>query len=466
MIPNGLVSSRSEILAPNRIAEVCAGRVLRGGEPAGRLVTDSRKLGPGDCFVALRGERFDGHEFLAQAFEKGAVGAVVSEPVSQALLRSGVFVVRVPDTYAALLEMARAYRNKHSAKIVGITGSCGKTSTKDMLGSVLERVMPTIKSPQSYNNHIGVPLTLFQLREDTKAAVVEIGTNAPGEIEVLASVVQPDISIVTRVDESHLLRFRTIQGVAVEKAGLVAALREDGLAVINGDDQSSEAFRGVSRARLQEVRIDHEADWFATDISFHGLGTSFRLQGELTVTLPRLGSHNVYNALFTVAAASELGVPIEDIIEGLCESALSPRRLERKQVGEISLIDDTYNSNPASARAALVALTGLPVKGRRLVVIGDMLELGESSERLHRSLGVEVAHSGVDVLVTVGEEAADVADSAVRAGMKAVHHLGDLQEAIDFLVSELRSGDWLLAKASRALGLDRLVDDLQDLLGE
>lgn len=462
MIPTGIAMRRDTLLDPAEIARICAGRVLRRGRAAGRIVTDSRELQAGDCFVALPGAAHDGHDYLKQVFERGAAGAVVCRPVPRERLREGVFVVKVEDTFAALLRMAAEYRANSKARVIGITGSCGKTSTKDMLGEVLDRAMPTIRSPKSYNNHVGVPLTLFQLTAATRAAIVEIGSNAPGEIASLAAVVRPDIGIITRVDESHLMQLESLQGVALEKSHLVAALPEAGLAILNGDDQSAGKMRAATRARVQEVRVDSEADWFATDVRFHGLGTSFRLQGETPVTLPRLGSHNVYNALFTVAAASELGVDLDTIVAGLCAVPATSRRLECKQVGSVSIIDDTYNSNPASARAALLALSGLPRLARRLVVLGEMRELGGRSEALHRELGVDVARASIDLLVTVGLGAHAIADAALAAGMASerVCVLDDPLVAADHLIGELRPGDWLLCKASRGVGLDRLVDDL------
>ena len=471
MIPTGLATSRNGSRDPDGfgtvfLAGACSGRVLRRGSDASRIVVDSREVRSGDCFVALCGENFDGHDFLPQVLAKGAAGVVVSRSMSRADLGAGAFFVRVEDTSSALLSIAHAHRMRRRAKVIGITGSCGKTSTKDMLGEVLGRVMPTVQSPQSFNNHVGVPLTIFQVSRETRAAVVEIGTNAPGEIEQLAAVAKPDIGIVTRVDESHLMRLHTLRGVALEKSNLVAALRADGLAILNGDDPSSSWMRDVTDARVLEVRVGREADWFATDVQFHGLGTSFRLQGETAVTLPRLGTHNVYNALFTIAAARELGVSEDDILAGLCDVPPTARRLECKRLGDIAIIDDTYNSNLASARAALLALTGLKTGGRRLVVLGEMLELGDQSEAMHRQLGDEVARSSVDLLVTVGEGALPLAQAALSAGMKSssVHAVADPQAALEMLEPELRSGDWLLCKASRGVGLDRLVDGLEERL--
>jgi UDP-N-acetylmuramoyl-tripeptide--D-alanyl-D-alanine ligase len=472
MMPLGVVEQRQQPATPAWLAEICNGKVLRrgcrGGFRPGRFVIDSREVRKGDCFVALPGARLDGHDFLAEALGLGAAGVLVCQPISRTQLDSGAFVVRVDSSHAALLDLAAEHRRQHSAKVIGITGSCGKTSTKDMLGQVLSRYMPAVWSPRSFNNHVGVPLSLFQLRTETKACVVEIGTNAPGEIAELVAVAQPDIGIITRVDESHLMRLGSLEGVAQEKSNLISGLASDGLAILNGDDPTTALIRDLTSARLHEVRTNAEADWFATDIDDDGLGTSFRLQGETPVTLPCLGLHNVYNALFTVAAAVEVGVPLDEIVAGLAEVPPTSRRLEYKQLGDVSVIDDTYNANPASARAALLTLSGLPASGRRLAAFGEMLELGPRSEELHRALGVDVAESGADVLISVGEGARPIAEAAVEHGMdgSAVHVLENSADAVAFLHTELRSGDWLLCKASRGVGLDSVVDGLEILLSE
>jgi UDP-N-acetylmuramoyl-tripeptide--D-alanyl-D-alanine ligase len=293
--------SRGSWLAPTRVAEVTGGRMLRAGTDALHVTTDSRNIKAGDLFVALAGDQHDGHAFAAEAARKGACGLLLARPVAD--VPSGTFVVVVPDTRKALLDLAGEQRRHTRARVVGITGSCGKTSTKDMLGQVLAAVMPTVASEKSFNNEIGVPLTLFAIRPGTKAAVVEIGSNAPGEVSRLARAVRPDVAIVTCVAESHLQGLGSVEGVAREKAALVSSLRKGGLAVLNGDDPNVAAMAKATIAKKVIVRVDHEADWFATDVRFCGLGTTFLLQGKRPVTLPRLGSHNVYNALFTLAAA-------------------------------------------------------------------------------------------------------------------------------------------------------------------
>lgn len=462
---------RGSWLAPATVARVTGGEVLHRGAAAATITTDSRQDCSGKLFVALRGPRHDGHAFVADALRMGAVGLLVDRaredlpPLDR--LPGGrpaqPFVVRVADTGKALLDLATEHRRRHRAKVVGITGSCGKTSTKEWLGAVLAAAMPTVRSPGSFNNQVGVPLTLFAIEPTTRAAVVEIGTNAPGEIAQLTAVARPDIGIVTCVAPAHLEGLGSLDGVAREKASLPAGLPEDGLCVLNGDDAACRAMAAVTRAKVQFTSASRTADWFATDVRFHALGTTFLLQGQRPVTLPRLGTHNVYNALSVIAAASHLGVAEEVVLKALAAVPSAARRLEPKCAGGVTIFDDTYNMNPQSARAALQAVAGLSGPGRRIAVFGEMLELGEQSRELHRALGADVARTRQDMLVCVGEGASPIADGAVGAGMAAssVHRVPDSASALALLKNVLRPGDRVLCKASRRVALDRLVDDLQ-----
>ncbi len=457
-------------LTPSAVAKAAGGDLLARGRSADGVVTDSRLDCQGQLFVALRGPNHDGHEHVAAALRKGVRGVVVDRPIEQVpglAGATGAFVVRVGDTGEALLRLAGEHRRRHRAKIVGITGSCGKTTTKEWLGGVLTRAMPTVRSPGSFNNRIGVPLTLFSIRPETRAAVVEIGTSAPGEIGTLTAIARPDIAIVTCVAAAHLQGLGSVEGVAREKALLPAGLGEDGLCILNGDDVSCRAMAAATRGRVRFVRLDAEADWFATDVQFHAFGTSFRLQGERSVTLPRLGTHNVYNALFTLAAAAELGVPEDVALQALSEVPPAARRLEPKCAAGITVFDDTYNMNPASARAGVQAIAGTPGPGRRIVVFGEMLELGASSEALHRELGAGTQAAGIDLLVTVGDGARPIAAGAIAAGMPtaAVISVDTVDAAQALLQAQLRAGDRVLCKASRRVGLDRLVDGLLQALG-
>ena len=454
------------------IAAATGGVIARkgGARLVRRFIADSRDAGPGDCFVALPGERVDGHDFVANALARGAAGAIVMRPPSPSVLPRHGFVVQVDDTHVALGQLAASWRRLHAqARVVGITGSCGKTSTKNMLGRVLSQALPTVFSPKSFNNSIGVPLTLFQISAGTRAAVVEIGTNGPGEIEALARIAQPHLGIVTCIGESHLDGLGSIEGVAREKAMLLRSLSPGGVAVLNGDDPSTAPYLlPAVPGRCLLTRIGQEADWFATDLKAHGLGTSFLLQGKRPVTIPLLGSHNVSNALMTIAAAVEMGVELDFVLDSLADMPVTARRLQCREAGRVQVFDDTYNMNPASARAALMAMSGLPSTGRRIVVFGEMKELGARTDALHAELGAEVAHRDIDLLVTVGGRAACIADGAEHAGLtpERIIRTNDQGEALERLLAVLRPNDRLLCKASHSVGFDRLVDALATALTE
>ncbi|MBL9077130.1 MAG: UDP-N-acetylmuramoyl-tripeptide--D-alanyl-D-alanine ligase [Planctomycetes bacterium] len=463
-------AARGSWLTAAAVARVTGGEILARGTAASTVTTDSRGDCEGRLFVALRGQNHDGHRFCADVLARGAAGLLVDHGYDAASRNrlQPAFVVRVPDTGKALLDLAAEHRRRHRARVVGITGSCGKTSTKEWLGAVLAASMPTVRSPASFNNQVGVPLTLFAIEPKTRAAVVEIGTNAPGEIAQLTEVVRPDVGIVTCVAPAHLAGLGSIEGVMREKSALPAGLPEDGLCILNGDDASCRAMAELTRARVQLFSVTRATDWFATDVRFHALGTTFLLQGERPVTLPRLGTHNVYNALAVIAAATHLGAAEEDVLRALASVPSAARRLEPQCAGGVTIFDDTYNMNPQSARAALQALAGLGdpeprgAARRRIVVFGEMLELGDQSERLHRDLGAEVVRTRQDLLVGVGAGAQPIADGALAAGMPAanVHRVDDVNAAFDLLRKVVRPGDRVLCKASRRVALDRLVDRL------
>lgn len=460
------------------VARAARGEVLTRGVVAARgaacttIATDTRGDCSGRLFVALRGERHDAHDHLLAAVRAGATGLLVDRAMADLpaeLLTAGErgkapYVVRVADTGRALLDLAAEHRRRQRARVIGITGSCGKTSTKEWLGATLAAAMPTVRSPGSFNNQVGVPLTLFSIGPDTRAAVVEIGTNRPGEIAELCEVVQPEVGIVTCVALAHLAGLGSLEGVAAEKASLPKSLPAHGLCVLNGDDAACRAMAAKTSAQVQFTSVHEEADWFATDVRFHALGTSFLLRGERPVTLPRLGTHNVYNALAVIAAATWLGVPEDQVLQSLSSVPSAARRLEPKVASQITVYDDTYNMNPQSARAALQALAGLPVSGggRRWVVFGEMRELGEAGPGLHRDLGAQVQRAGLEQLVCVGAGARAIADGALAAGMSAarVSMVDDIDAAHELLAGRLVPGDRVLCKASRGVQLDRLVDRL------
>lgn len=437
---------------------------------------DTRTLEPGDLFFALPGERADGHRFLARAREAGAAAAVVKRgvPVPEA---GGLPLLAVDDPVEALWRLAAFVRSRLSAKVVCVTGSNGKTTTKEMIGAVAATLGPTVRSEKSFNNHLGVPLSILRAGSATRTLVLEVGTNHPGEIARLAGLARPDIAVVTNVGEAHLGHFGTLRAIAEEKAALLAALPPEGTAVVNANDEFAPLLAVRSRGRVCTFgRLDAPGeDGAEIDVDVWGTavrrtqrprGVSFHLYGKMRFAIPLQGIHNASNALAAVAVGFLLGAAPEAMREAL-RTVEAPRlRLQRERVGGVVLVDDTYNANPASVAAAIEELAATVTDGRRVLVLGDMGELGEHSASHHRRLGRRAA-SCVDLLWTVGPCARAAAEGALDAGMPRDRILvsrgvedasGDAASGPAFVPSP---GDVVLLKASRAVALDRLAEALR-----
>ena len=443
-----------------KLARGDARRAARG------VSTDSRTLHEGDLFVAISGPNFDGSRFAAAAVERGAAGLLLPDPggappPAMRELSRDTPVLHHPSPRAALSGIASFHRARLSAPVVAITGSCGKTTTKNILVELLSTRIRAVGSPDSFNNDIGVPHTLFLADEESAAVVVEMGTNHPGEIAALCRTASPSAGIVTCVGASHLEGLGSVQGVADEKSELVRALPSDGFCVLNADCRWTAAMSRQTRAEVITFSIEGEGRLNATDLWTHAGGTTFRLEGR-EVTSPLLGLHNVQNLLAALAACRGLGLPLEDVLPAVSRLRACRRRLERIQAGRITIIDDSYNANPESARASVRVLAGLHGHERRVLVLGDMLELGRAAEAEHERIGREAAAAGVDLLVTVGELARIAAQGAVAAGLgeEGVIRFGGAEEAIASLPALVRPGDVVLVKGSHRSGLDRVVERL------
>jgi len=421
---------------------------------------DSRTVRPGEVFFALEGRRCDGHSFVVRALRKGAAAAVVHRDVDvpQEFRER---VIRVPDTLRALGESARLHRRRWDGTVIAVTGSNGKTTTRDMIFHILSAFVPCKCAPASFNTNVGVPLTLFCVEPGDQVVVVEMGTNAPGEIRELAGIAEPDLGVITNVGESHLEGLGSVEGVARAKAELLEGLRPDGVAVLNADDpwfaflsgrwrgevisygvSSGAAFRG------RAVRPLRDGHWFVVD----GVG----------VRLGVPGLHNVQNALAALAVARRLGVDLSSAGARLREFRLPPLRCQMEIVRDVTVIADCYNANPASMRAALELLRDLPVAGRRVALLGDMLELGAESARLHERLGAELLRYEVDVVYAVGRFAGCLADAAAKHGLDgAARAMPTLDEATGEICTMLRPGDALLIKGSRGMAMERFLDQLR-----
>ena len=433
------------------------GGVLSGSNAAfGSVISDSRALEPGALFVALRGERFDGHQFVPEAQQKAAAGALVERQVAAPLPQ-----VIVRDALAGLAGFAAAWRRDFDGTVVGITGSNGKTTVKEMIGSILSCEGPTLVTQGNLNNHIGVPLTLCRLEASHRFAVIEMGANHQREIAHLAGLAQPDVGLVINAGPAHLEGFGGLDGVATGKGEMFEALGIDGTAVINADDRFAAFWHGLARGagRILTFGVRERADFSAHDVQSRaadgGFVSEFQLAtpaGRRMVTLALGGEHNVMNALAAAAAAYAAGAGLDAIVAGLGRMRAVSGRLEVKQLpGGSRLIDDSYNANPASVRAGLRALAAL--EGQHWLVLGEMRELGEESPQLHAEVGEFARQCGVARLFAVGDEARHAVE-AFGAGATWFAGVEDLTAALG---AELAPGVTVLVKGSRSNRLERVA---------
>ncbi|WP_374685806.1 UDP-N-acetylmuramoyl-tripeptide--D-alanyl-D-alanine ligase [Promineifilum sp.] len=477
-----------------------------GKEPAvASVVVDSREAGPGSLFVALPGEHVDGHDYVADAFARGAVAALVDRPVGDSATpswpvidttapldlaslspwgragergreRAGQrfarkaaprpVVIQVDNTLRALQAVARVWRARFNVRVIGITGSVGKTSTKELTAAILSRRFNTLKSTGNQNNEIGVPLTLLNLRPEHERAVIEMGMYAQGEIDLLCDLARPEIGVVTMIGPVHLERLGSLEAIVAAKRELVAALPESGTAVLNLDDARVMSMASHTKARIFTYGLDQGADLWADRIESMGLdGVRFTLHhaGEsLSVRVPLLGRHSVHTALRATAVGLIEGLSWEEIVAGLNAMASQLRLVVSDGPRGSVIIDDTYNSSPDSALAALNLLADL--QGRRIAVLGDMLELGRAEKQAHRVVGRRAADVA-DVVITVGARARTIADEALALGLpvERVLSVDDAPEATPLLRELIQAGDVVLVKGSLGMRMDRIVSALGEL---
>ena len=430
---------------------------------------DSRAIKAGELFVALAGENFDGHDFLLDVCVKGAAAALVDEKRMAALPQNLPGII-VDDTRQALGRIASAYRGRFSIPGIAIAGSNGKTSTKELVAAVLAQRLKTVWSPASFNNNIGVPLTLLQLASDHQAGVYEVGTNHPGELRPLLEMIRPKIGIITSIGREHLEYFRNLEGVLQEEGTLADILPAGGLLVINGDSFGSARLVRRSAARVLRVGLGAENDWRVRILEMNSSGSRFSVatgsedySGEYSVKL--LGSHQVVNAAYAIVVGKELGLGRAEIQRGLASCTGAKMRLQPKRIDDFLVLDDAYNANADSMQAALETLQQFPCTGRRIAVLGDMGELGDTSVAAHEEVGRSAAANGVDFLVAVGASSGIMASAARGAGLRDVLNLAEVEKAGPVVTEIVRPGDVILVKASRSARLERVIDYLAERFG-
>ncbi|MEY2480556.1 MAG: UDP-N-acetylmuramoyl-tripeptide--D-alanyl-D-alanine ligase [Verrucomicrobiota bacterium] len=425
-----------------------------------RISTDSRTLRPGDLFVALRGENFDGHKFINDVVKRGAAGALI-EKAWPGKIDKKFPLIRVGDTLIGYQQLAANYRKSLPLKVLAITGSNGKTTTKDFVAAALARRYRVTKTEGNFNNHVGLPRTMLEARSTDEIAVWEIGMNHPGEIAALAKLAAPDAAIITNVGIAHIEFMGTREAIAKEKGALAEAIAAEGTVILNAEDPFSEKIAKKTRAKIIFAGIE-KGSVRATEIRQSASGSEFTiLEGahRCRAQLPVPGLHMVQNAVLAVAAGRLFGLSIEECAAGLASAPLTKARLQIKTIGGVQFIDDSYNANPESMKAALRTLVELNADGSRIAVLGEMGELGEESERGHREVGECAALLAIDQLITIGEAGEKIARAAQNAGLENTVAVRSTSDAADLLAEKTTAGDLVLVKGSRSARTERVLEE-------
>ena len=443
-------------LTVQQVADLSGGRVVLGDPDAviTAVITDTRSIPRGALFVALVGERFDAHDFLPKAVETGAGALLVSRSVD------GVTgpVIEVDDTLAGLQQLAKGYRQLIATKAVVITGSNGKTSTKDMIRAVLGSRFAVTATKGNLNNHIGLPLTVLSTESEDDYGIWEIGMNHPGEIAPLADIAAPDMGVITNIGTAHIGNMGSREGIAQEKGMLAEAMTEKGVLVLNANDDFTSSIRGRTSARVVEAGIE-AGQVQAANLEVLGIGAGFTLtigSDSAAVRLPIPGRHMVSNALLAAAVGHEAGLTVAEIAQALTQVSLTPGRLQTLKHAGVKVINDAYNANPDSMRASLTTVSAMKPNGKTFAVLGAMGELGEGAEEAHREIGQLAVDEGFDHVCSVGDGARAFTDELAASADQAVHHFASREEAADFLKQTATAGDLVLLKGSRSAAMDTI----------
>ena len=447
-------------MAEFTVSEVClATKGEARGSAYGKftgICTDTRTVQQGDLFIPLVGEKFDGHDFIEQAIKNGAIGIISSR--AHILVPTNVIVIDVEDTLTALQDLARFHRQRFSIPVVAITGSNGKTTTKDMTAAILASRLKVLKTEANYNNEIGLPLTLLQLTAQHEVAVVEMGMRGKGQILQLANIALPTVAVITNVGETHIELLGSIEEIAAAKGELLQVIPQNGLIILNGDDPYVRVMAKQVSSRIilfgleqADIRADH------IETSTKGMNfTCHTAQRSFTAEIPTVGKHNIYNALAAIAVGLEVGLGFDDICSGLNNFTASPMRLHIEELGDYVVINDAYNASPMSMSAAIDTLVAV-AKNRKVAVLGDMLELGHIKIEAHRQIGQKLAKCHIDIVVTVGELARHIAEAASDQGVDVALAYDSHDAASAALMTIIQPGDTILIKGSRGMKMENMV---------
>jgi len=451
------------------VADALRNAGYRGGDPGEGWIEgvsiDTRAACEHRLFVALKGEHADGHDFLKEAVWKGASALLVSADRKRETVKFAetTAVFAVPDTLAGLQALASAYRATVNPRVIAVTGSTGKTGTKDLIAAIIARRFSVHATPGNLNNHIGLPLTILGMEGGEEICVTEMGANHKREIRTLAGIARPDVGVVTNIGPAHLEHFGSVKGVASAKAELLEALPAEGTAVLPADDEFIDFLKEHTAARTLTFGFSEGADRRITNLEKReGGGYRFRV-GEILLETPRYGRHHVLNAAAAAVVASIIGVPPEEIASAVVDAKALAGRGVLFDIGGILFFDDSYNSNPASLRAAVEAFMEMPVGGKRWLVIGDMLELGDASEELHREAGLLCGRAKVDGMLTIGSATVELSRAAAEQRKSAEHitHFLDIEQLSRHLNELIRQGDAVLVKGSRGMRMEKVLEAIE-----
>ena len=456
-----------EPMTVRELLEATGGRLLAGREEdvITGVETDSRAVHPGDLFVALRGERTDGHRFVSGALETGAAGCLVEQMPEQ--LRQDRFYILVEDTLKAVGQVAKAYKAKFPIPVIAVTGSVGKTTTKDMVASVLGQRFRVLKTEGNFNNELGLPLTLFRLNRQHEMCVLEMGMNHFGEIDYLTQIVSPHVAVITNIGDAHIENLGSREGILQAKSEIFHTMGPEDLAVLNGDDPLLRTLDGQIDPQIIFCGADRQPPYEAKEIRQLGAKGMACLvktpQGEFSVTVPALGGHMIYPVLMACAIAERYGMGQEEIKGGIEAFVPTKMRMNVIRQGEVTILDDAYNANPQSMRAALEVLSQTEGTSR-VAVLGDMFELGDLGPELHRSMGECAGALGnIDSLLAVGDLAWNIYDAAGQSGVANTLYAKDCQGAKALLANLVKPGAVILVKASRGMAFEELTREIQRL---
>ena len=468
--------NESPVFLLNDVLKASSGTLLSGAPETCfyGIATDSRLIKEGNLFVALKGDKFDGHDFIEAVLKAGAKGIVAQdeEKIKKVATGRKFVVIKVADTLTALGDLAHAWRKRFNVPVIGLTGSSGKTSTKEMIASIISRKKNILKTEGNLNNLIGLPQTIFRLTDQHDLMVLEMGTNTRGEIRRLTQIAEPDFGLITNIGPAHLAGFGTMNAVREEKSDLILNMPPSGVAIINLDDKAVAAVAEQWPGGKVTFSMSPNADVTVRDIEKHGskgIGFLLVIGGNTQkVDMKITGLHHVYNAMAAAAVAHAVRMDEKTIAEGLAAFRPISGRMETVKLRNgVFLLNDSYNANPASVREALMALRDLKSSHNGFVFFGDMLELGAASEEMHRKIGMLIATIGVNALFLQGDYSSITAAGAKEGGLapENIFFLSDKENGIDYLKAHLKKGDWILVKGSRGMKMERIVTEICDQFG-